>query len=205
MTAGVGVASRAGPGGTDARGAGRRDLAGVLRERFGDAVLGDDEFRGDLTVTVARKRVHDVLETLRRDPALDFAFLVDVTVVDWLLVGRLPRFEVVHHLYSFPHHRRIRIKTPVPEDDRWVPTATDLWKGADWLEREAWDMFGVVFDGHPNLRRILCHEDFEGHPLRKDFPADKRFFLPRPAALNEQAPAWVLERTAGRHEGPFAR
>ena len=199
-----GAARRGGPPSGPAREA-RLDLAGILRERFGSAVLPEDEFRGDLTVTVARERLHDVLEALRRDPALDFAFLADLTVVDWLVVGRLPRFEVVYHLYSFPNHRRIRVKAPVEEDDCSVPTATDIWKGADWLEREAWDMFGVVFDGHPNLRRILCHEDFEGHPLRKDFPADKRFFLPRPAALSDQAPAWVRERTAGRQDGAFAR
>jgi NADH-quinone oxidoreductase subunit C len=208
VTKGTGSGAGTGPAATaggDGAAEGRADLAAALRERFGEAVLGAEEFRGDLAVTVARERLHEVLETLRRDPALDFAFLADLTVVDWLLPGRLPRFEVVYHLYSFSIHRRIRVKAPVPEDDRSVPTATDVWKGADWLEREAWDMFGVVFDGHPNLRRILCHEDFEGHPLRKDFPADKRFFLPRPAALNEQAPAWVLERTAGRQDGTFAR
>jgi NADH-quinone oxidoreductase subunit C len=176
----------------------RADLAERLRERFGDAVRQVEEFRGDLAVTVARERLHDLLAALRRDPDFDFDFLMDVTAVDHQARGRIPRFDVVYHLYSLGHHRRIRVKCPVGESEAWVPTATDVWQGADWFEREAWDMYGIVFEGHPNLRRILCHEDFEGHPLRKDFPADKRFFLPRPTDLREQAPAGIRERTAGR-------
>jgi NADH-quinone oxidoreductase subunit C len=179
----------------------RLDLAHRLSERFGGAVRGAEEFRGDLAVTVARDRLHDVLAMLRREPDLDFAFLMDVTGVDHLAWGRIPRFDVVYHLYSLTHHRRLRVKCPLEEGDAWVPTATDVWQGADWFEREAWDMYGIVFEGHPNLRRILCHEDFEGHPLRKDFPADKRFFLPRPANLREQAPAWVRERAGGPAAG----
>jgi NADH-quinone oxidoreductase subunit C len=179
----------------------RVDIAARLRGIFGEALIREDEFRGDLTLTVTRERLHEMLGTLRREPDLDFNFLMDVTGVDYLNLGRLPRFEAVYHLYSLAHHRRLRLKVPLEEDDRWVPTATDIWQGADWFEREAWDMFGIVFEGHPNLRRILCHEDFGGHPLRKDFPADKRFFLPRPSDLRDQAPEWVKERSAG---GPAA-
>ena len=94
-------------------------------------------------------------------------------------------------------------RTWIEEDDRWVPSAIDLWPAADWFEREAWDMFGVVFEGHPNLRRILCHEDFEGHPMRKDFPADKRFFLVRPTDLRDQAPEWVKARSRPGVAGGF--
>jgi NADH-quinone oxidoreductase subunit C len=150
--------------------ASRVDVAGRLRERFGEAVLLEHEFRGDLAVTVAREALHPVLETLRSEPELAFDFLVDVTAVDWLNLGRIPRFEVVYHLYSLAHHRRLRVKVPVEEDDRRVPTATDIWQGADWFEREAWDMFGIRFEGHPNLARILMDDDWEGHPLRKDYP-----------------------------------
>ena len=181
---------------------GQVDIPALLRQRFGDGIQRHDEFRGDLGLTVARDRLHEMMEILRRDHRLDFNFLVDVTGVDYLNLGRVPRFEVVYHLYSLGHHRRLRVKVPVEEDDRWVPTVTDIWQGADWFEREAWDMYGIVFEGHPNLRRILCHEDFEGHPLRKDFPADKRFFLVRPTDLRDQAPEWVRARSgSGRAAG----
>ena len=182
---------------------GRVDVAARLAERFGEAIRRVEEFRGDLAVSVARERLHDVLVALKHEPDLDFAFLMDVTGVDHLALGRTPRFDVVYHLYSLAHHRPLRVKCRVEEADAWVPTAIDIWQAADWFEREAWDMLGIVFEGHPNLRRILCHEDFEGHPLRKDFPADKRFFLPRPASLREQAPDWVLERAAGGRAAGF--
>jgi NADH-quinone oxidoreductase subunit C len=181
----------------------RVDIAARLTGLFGEGILQVEEFRGDLTVRVAREGLHDVLAALKLEPDLDFAFLMDVTAVDHLALGRTPRFDVVYHLYSSARHRRLRVKCRVGEDDAWVPTASDVWQGADWFERETWDMFGIVFEGHPNLRRILCHEDFEGHPLRKDFPADKRFFLPRPASLRDQAPDWVLERTAGDRAAGF--
>ena len=186
-----------------AAGGERVDIAALLRGRFGEAIEGEAEFRGDLALTVARERLHEVMEALRRDPELDFAFLMDVTGVDYLNLGRVPRFEAVYHLYSLAHHRRIRVKVRLEEDDRWVPTVTDIWQSADWFEREAWDMYGIVFEGHPNLRRILCHEDFEGHPLRKDFPADKRFFLVRPAGLRDQAPEWVKARSEPGRAGGY--
>ena len=181
----------------------RVDIAARLTGLFGEGILQVEEFRGDLTVRVAREGLHDVLAALKLEPDLDFTFLMDVTAVDHLALGRTPRFDVVYHLYSPARHRRLRVTCRVGEDDAWVPTASDVWQGADWFERETWDMFGIVFEGHPNLRRILCHEDFEGHPLRKDFPADKRFFLPRPASLRDQAPDWVLERTAGERAAGF--
>lgn len=84
------------------------------------------------------------------------------------------RFEVVYHLYSLEKNHRLRVKVPVEENDCVVPTATDLWAAADWFEREAWDMFGIRFDGHPHLKRILMYEEFVGHPLRKDYPVNKR-------------------------------
>src|SRR5438876_76098 len=95
-----------------------------------------------------------------------------LTAVDYL--GRTPRFEVVYQLYSLSLNHRLRVKVPVPEDDPVVPTASGVWKSANWAEREAWDMFGIRFAGHPDLRRILMYPEFEGHPLRKDYPVDKR-------------------------------
>lgn len=199
MTAGPAPPTPAPAGSREAR----VDIAGRLRDLFGTAVLRADEFRGDLAVTVARERFHELMRALRDEPDLDFAMLLDVTAMDYLDLGRLPRFDVVYHLYSLTHHRRIRVKVPLEEDDCWVPTVTDLWLGADWPEREAWDLYGVVFEGHPNLFRILCHEDFQGHPLRKDFPADKRFFLVRPTDLRAQAPEWVRQRSPSGRAGGY--
>jgi NADH-quinone oxidoreductase subunit C len=128
--------------------------------------------RGQAVVVVERERLADALPTLRRHPALDFDVLTDVTAVDYL--GRTPRFEVVYQLYSLALNHRLRVKVPVPEADPVVPTATGLWRSALWAEREVWDMFGIRFAGHPDLRRILMYPEFEGHPLRKDYPLDRR-------------------------------
>ncbi|RMG56898.1 MAG: NADH-quinone oxidoreductase subunit C [Deltaproteobacteria bacterium] len=145
----------------------------AIREKFGEDVIEAGIFRGDEFVVVKRERVIDLLRFLKEDPGMSFEFLMDVTAVDWL--GRkTPRFEVVYHLYSFSKNRRLRVKTPVPEEDPRVESATPLWKGANWFEREVYDMFGITFDGHPDLRRILLYDSFVGHPLRKDYPHDKR-------------------------------
>jgi NADH-quinone oxidoreductase subunit C len=148
------------------------ELLAALQGRFGSAVLQQQAAGGDTTVVIGRERALDVFGTLRQDAQFGFDLLVDITAVDFL--GRAPRFEVVYHLYSLAHRHRLRVKIPVAEDDCCVPSVTPVWKGANWLEREVWDMFGVRFDGHPDLRRILMYESFEGHPLRKDYPVSKR-------------------------------
>ncbi len=128
--------------------------------------------RGQAVVIVARERLAEALRTLRDHPELRFEQLSDVTAVDYL--GRTPRFEVVYQLYSLTRNHRLRVKVPVPEADPVVPTASGLWQSALWAEREVWDMFGIRFAGHPDLRRILMYPEFEGHPLRKDYPLDRR-------------------------------
>ena len=148
-----------------------------LRERLGDGVRETHEFRGDHTAVVTRETIVDALAFCRDDDALRFDLLVDVTAVDVVrLPGREdgPRFEVVYHLYSTAHNHRARLKVRVEEDDARVPTACGLWPIANWLEREVWDMFGVRFEGHPDLRRLLLYEEFVGHPLRKDYPMNRR-------------------------------
>ena len=148
-----------------------------LRERLGDRLVATHEYRGDHTAVVARESLVAALSLCRDDNALAFDLLVDVTAVDYLrFPGREdgPRFEVVYHLYSIGHGHRVRLKVPVEQDDPVVPTATGLWPIANWLEREVWDMFGIRFDGHPDLRRLLMYEEFEGHPLRKDYPINRR-------------------------------
>lgn len=149
----------------------------ALRDRVpalvpGATVFSPELARGEAVVVVAREKAGDALRVLREHPDLRFDQLSDVTAVDYL--GRTPRFEVVYQLRSLAHGHRLRVKVPVPEDDPTVPTASGLWKSALWGERETFDMFGIRFTGHPDLRRILMYEEFEGHPLRKDYPLMKR-------------------------------
>ncbi len=134
--------------------------------------LAGDAARGQPVIVLERSALPAALHTLRDHPETRFAMLSDLTAVDYL--GRTPRFEVVYQLYSPSLNHRLRVKVPVPEDDPAVPTATGVWKSANWAEREAWDMFGIRFVGHPDLRRILMYAEFEGHPLRKDYPLQKR-------------------------------
>jgi NADH-quinone oxidoreductase subunit C len=138
-----------------------------IQEAFPDLDVSSDRFRGELTLVVPPERIIDVLAFLRDDEACAFDFLTDVTAVHW--PSRSLPFEVVYHLYSFPRNARLRIKCSVGKDPE-VPSVVELWPTANWLERECYDMFGVIFTGHPNLTRILMTEDFEGWPLRKEFP-----------------------------------
>jgi NADH-quinone oxidoreductase subunit C len=128
--------------------------------------------RGQAVALVDREHVIAVLRTLRDHADLRFDVLADVTAVDYL--GRTPRFEVVYQLNSLALSHRLRVKVSVAEDDPVVPTASALWKSALWAEREVWDLFGIRFAGHPDLRRILMYEQFVGHPLRKDYPLNQR-------------------------------
>ena len=148
-----------------------------LTSTFGSRIVETHAHRGDHTAVVERTAVLEVLGFCRDDPELRFDVLMDLTAVDYLKYpGREfgPRFEVVYHLYSLPHNHRLRLKVWVEEDGARVPSAVGLWSIANWFEREVWDMFGIRFDGHPDLRRLLMYEEFQGHPLRKDYPANKR-------------------------------
>jgi len=144
----------------------------VLREAFPDAVLETSLARGDASAVVERASILKVMELLKSDERLQFEVLADVTAVDY--TGRVPRFDVVYHLLSLSLKRRLRVKVRVEEGDPVVDSLTPLWESANWLEREVWDMFGIRFSGHPNLKRILMYEEFQGHPLRKDYPIRKR-------------------------------
>jgi NADH-quinone oxidoreductase subunit C len=156
-----------------------------LRDRFGSAIVETHEFRGDTTAVVDRASLVDALRFCRDEPALDCDMLIDLTAADYLKYpGREdgPRFEVVYQLFSIVHNHRVRLKVRVDEDDAVVPTAVGLWPIANWLEREVWDMFGVRFEGHPDPRRLLMYEEFVGHPLRKDYPINRRQPLIGPKA-----------------------
>ncbi|MGI9592680.1 MAG: NADH-quinone oxidoreductase subunit C [Myxococcota bacterium] len=136
------------------------------------AALETHADHGDATAVVERARVAEVLRFLRDDEELAFEMLSDICAVDYL--PKSPRFEVVYHLYSVAKNHRLRVKVSVPEDDASVPTATGLYPSADWMEREVWDLYGIRFEGHADLRRILLYDEFEGHPLRKDYAKEKR-------------------------------
>jgi NADH-quinone oxidoreductase subunit C len=141
-----------------------------LAEVAPEAVAASEEAVDCLTLTIPRERLVEVCQALRDDPALAFVHLSDVTAVDRLDLGEEPRFAVVYHLLSRALRRRLRLRVLVDEDDPVVPTITGIWPTADWHERETNDMFGIGFAGHPDPRRILLPDDFEGHPLRRDFP-----------------------------------
>jgi NADH-quinone oxidoreductase subunit C len=143
-----------------------------LKERFGDRILATHQQCGDATALVAPAAIVEICAWLKSEPGLEFEMLIDLTAVDYL--KRRPRFEVVYHLYSLQQRQRVRLKVPADGDQPEVPTLTSLWRGANWYEREVWDLFGIRFTGHPDLRRIMMYPEFVGHPLRKDYPYNKR-------------------------------
>jgi len=145
-----------------------------LQQEFPGAVLSVHDQHGDETVTTKRENLLEVIRHLKEDPAFDLNVLIDITAVDGLGMKTKPRFEMVYHFYSLAKKHRLRVKVKIDEKDAVMPTLTSLWPIADWLEREVWDMFGICFEGHPDLKRILMYEEFTGHPLRKDYPYSKR-------------------------------
>ncbi|MBF0491289.1 MAG: NADH-quinone oxidoreductase subunit C [Deltaproteobacteria bacterium] len=153
-------------------------LIDIFKKNFQADILDSHEQQGNETIVVSPERLHDVLGFAKNDPETLLNALMDLCAVDYL--GQGPRFEVVYHLYSTSKNHRLRIKTRVPEENPKVKTCVDLWKSADWFEREAWDMLGIVFEGHPNLKRLLLFDGFEGHPLRKDYKINRRQKIPEP-------------------------
>jgi NADH-quinone oxidoreductase subunit C len=147
-------------------------VRGFLKERFGDAVLGEDNFRDQQSFDIKPDALIPICEALFDDLKLDLKFLSDITAVDWIGHEQESRgrFEVVYNLYSLTHHNRVFLKVRLDAENPALPTLTNLWTGANWLEREVYDLFGVTFEGHPDLKRILTEEGMEGHPLRRDFP-----------------------------------
>lgn len=141
-----------------------------VRAAFGEALLEAQLFRGETTLVLSKKALPEVARFLRDDPELGYDRLLGLCGVDYLALGLSPRFAVVYHLLSPSRQQRLRLKVPVGEEEPGVPTVVDVWPAANWYEREAYDMFGLRFEGHPDLRRILMPDDWEGHPLRKDYP-----------------------------------
>ena len=141
----------------------------LVRDKFADTVQEIIEAVGEVTIVVRREGLVELMTFLRDEPSLRFDYLSDIGGLD---LGEFasPRFAVAYQLYSLEHNHRLRVKVFVEEDDARLPTMWRIWKASNWLEREIYDMFGVSFDDHPDLRRILMPADYDGYPLRKDFP-----------------------------------
>jgi NADH-quinone oxidoreductase subunit C len=140
----------------------------TLKARFAGDILEADEFRGELTVVVPKERIVEFCTFLKEDSRLGFDLLADLCGIDMYTPAR--RFGVIYNLYSLRNHHRIRVKVFTEEEDPKVPTMTGVFGTANWHERETFDMFGIVFEGHPDLRRVYMPDEFEHFPLRKDFP-----------------------------------
>lgn len=139
-----------------------------LREKFTEIEFEFVDYRGDLSVKFDKANITQICRFLKEDPELEFRLCEDVTAVDW--AKRKNRFTVVYHIFSLKHNFRLRLKADVDESDCQIDSVTAVWKTANWLERETYDMFGIKFNNHPDLRRMYMPEEFEYHPLRKDFP-----------------------------------
>jgi NADH-quinone oxidoreductase subunit C len=147
----------------------RPELARMLAWRA-DAVEGAKFDRGELSIYIRRDAIREACAILRDDSVLQFNFLSDLTCVDWYPSD--PRFEVVYHLFSIPKKFRVRLKVKLGGDDPSLQSITSVWPAANYFEREVFDLFGIRFEGHPYLRRIMMPENWEGHPLRKDYPVE---------------------------------
>jgi NADH-quinone oxidoreductase subunit C len=147
------------------------DPVEALNGAHPNVVQDTHQFRNETTIIVAPKDVVAAARYLRDTPGLHYNYLSDISAVDYYPEYNRPgRFGVSYHLYSMLHSRRIRLKVFVQEDETVVPTMTVLWSAANWLEREIYDMMGIEFEGHPDMRRVLMPDDWNGHPLRRDYP-----------------------------------
>ena len=149
-----------------------QEIREFLNNNFGKEIVAEDNFRNQLIFIVQPEAIYDICDSFLREDRLDVKFLADITSVDWLghEMATKGRFEIVYNLYSLKHKGRFFLKTYLPEESPEIRSLTPLWNSANWLEREVFDMMGIVFTGHPDLTKILTPDDLEGHPLRRDFP-----------------------------------
>lgn len=148
------------------------EITGHLQHQFPDEILGAYDFQGQAAVIVNREKIIEILRWLRDTPAMQMNHLMDLCAVDNLKrpEQNRPRFEIVYNLYSISLRHSIRVRAQVSEEDSCIDSITCLWPGADWHERECFDLMGIAFNHHPDLRRILLPDDWHGHPLRKEYP-----------------------------------
>jgi NADH-quinone oxidoreductase subunit C len=149
----------------------KKKIVEELKQKFPDKIKQASSDFGDDTVVIDRDFLGELVRFLRQEP-YEYTMLLDITCVDYF--GREPRFEMVYHLLSLTEKHRFRIKVPLSENNLSIESLSSIWKNANWLEREVYDMFGVRFYGHPDLRRLFMYDGFEGYPLRKDYPLRKR-------------------------------
>ncbi len=143
------------------------NLVKIIKEKYGVSILDSFVFRDEATHIIKKDSLIEICRFLKNNSELQFNFLTDIVAVDYFPMK--PRFEIIYHLYSIPQKHRLRLKVKA-EDGETIPSVTSIWKTADWAEREAYDMFGIIFEGHPNLKRIYMPADWDGFPLRKDYP-----------------------------------
>jgi len=143
----------------------------ALQQKFAQAVVDVSTQFGDDILVIRKQALLEIMDLLVQKP-YEFSMLLDLTCVDYM--GETPRYQMVYHVFSISHNLRLRIKASVGEGDLTIDSLTGLWKNANWLEREVFDMFGIRFNRHPDMRRLFMYEGFEGHPLRKDYPLRKR-------------------------------
>jgi NADH-quinone oxidoreductase subunit C len=167
-----------------------QELFDSLGKSFGDKIQRKTEFRGETTFTIAADDLREIAKFCRNE--LSFDYLLDIASIDNF--GEEPRFEIVYHLYSMPHGVHLRLKSKVPDESGTVDTVSDIWPTANWHEREAYDMTGVKFNGHPDLRRILMWEGYPYFPLRKDFPLE---------GLPSEMPDVAFTKVTPMEGGPF--
>jgi NADH-quinone oxidoreductase subunit C len=167
-----------------------QELLDSFSKSFGEKIQNKTEFRGETTFTIAASDLREIAEFCREE--LSFDYLIDVTSIDNF--GEEPRFEIVYHLYSMAHAVHLCLKLNVPEEANAVDTISDIWPTANWHEREAYDMMGIKFNGHPDLRRILMWEGYPFFPLRKDFPLE---------GLPSEMPDVAFTKVTPMEGGPF--
>ena len=167
-----------------------QELLDLFSKSFGEKIQNETEFRGETSFTIAASDVHEISNFCRDE--LSFDYLLDITSIDNF--GEDPRFEIVYHLYSMQHGVHLRLKLRVPEELGAVDTISDIWPTANWHEREAYDMMGIKFTGHPDLRRILMWDGYPFFPLRKDFPLE---------GLPSEMPDIAFTKVTPMEGGPF--
>ena len=192
-----------------------QSLAARLQERFTGRIIPCDEYRGETTMVVPREDLLQIMTALRDEPSFAFEQMMDLCGVDYLGYGEStyagPRFGVVYHLLSVSKNQRLRVKVLLNDEPPRVDSVVGIWSCANWYEREAFDLFGILFDGHPDLRRILTDYGFIGHPFRKDFPLigqvemrydpDKRRVIYEPVSIEPRVLVPRVIRHDSRYEG----
>lgn len=167
-----------------------------LKEEFGEAILETEMARDMPVIVCSREKSFALLRFMKENPAFDCNLLTDITAVDYMKypIKQRQRFAVVYLLHSLDHGHRFRVKVYLGMAQLTIDTVSPLWKTANWLEREVFDMYGIIFNDHPNLKRILNHIEFEGHPLRKNYPIERRQVLTINDSLMDEMEKRLVEK-----------